>query len=81
MSGRRSESARRSRRRSRLTATAVVVAVPVQLILVPDGAALTDYATALVVLSTVVLAWVLRDRSAHPVPHPEDRTEHLDVGG
>jgi hypothetical protein len=34
-----------------------------------------------VVLSTVVLAWVLRDRSAHPVPHPEDRTEHMDVGG
>jgi hypothetical protein len=65
----------------RITVIAVVVAVLVQLILVPNVAALANYATALVVLSTVVLAWVLRDRSAHPVPHPEDRTEHMDVGG
>jgi hypothetical protein len=65
----------------RITVIAVVVAVVMQLILVPNVAAVKNYATALVVLATVVLAWVMRDRSAHPVPDPSNRAEHMDVAG
>ncbi|WP_219414509.1 hypothetical protein [Pseudonocardia nigra] len=49
----------------RITVIAVVVAAVMQLLLVPVLPALALFATALVVLVTMVLAWVLRDRTAH----------------
>jgi hypothetical protein len=52
----------------RITVIAIVTAVVVQLLLVPRLSALASYATALVVLVTMVLAWVTRDRSAHQTP-------------
>ncbi len=52
----------------RITVVALVVAVVVQLLVVPNVSAVTNFATALVVLATMVLAWVLRDRAAPGTP-------------
>lgn len=48
----------------RVTVVAVVVAAVTQLLLVPLVPALANFATAVVVLATMVLAWLLRSRSA-----------------
>jgi hypothetical protein len=47
----------------RITVIAVAVAVAVQLLVVPNLSAVENFATAVVVLLTMVLAWYLRDRS------------------
>jgi hypothetical protein len=50
----------------RITVIALVVAVVVQVVLVPLlGKTFGNFATAIVVLVTMVLAWMLRDRTAH----------------
>jgi len=54
----------------RIAVVALLVAVFVQLVLVPNVGAAKNYATALVVLATMVLAWFLRDRSAPVGPDP-----------
>jgi len=54
----------------RIAVVALVVAVIVQLVLVPNVGAVKNYATALVVLATMVLAWFLRDQSAPVDPDP-----------
>ena len=48
----------------RITVIAVAVAALVQLVLAPNMPALANYATALVVVTTMILGWYLRDRSA-----------------
>lgn len=59
----------------RVTVIAVVVAAMTQLLLVPTVPVLANFATALVVLATMILAWFLRNRSAHAPPPdaPESR--------
>ncbi len=52
----------------RIAAIALVIAVIVQLLVVPNVPALSNFATALVVVATMVAAWFLRDRTAHPDP-------------
>jgi hypothetical protein len=47
----------------RITVIAIAVAVAVQLLVVPRLSAVENFATAVVVLLTMVLAWYLRDRS------------------
>jgi hypothetical protein len=66
-------------KRPRIAVIALVVAAVVQLVLVPQFGALKNFATALVVLATMVLAWVLRDRSEHAQPHPESAEEHVEL--
>lgn len=57
----------------RITVIALAGATVVQLLLVPHLSALENFASAIVVLTTVVLAWVLRDRSEHGTPTSADR--------
>jgi hypothetical protein len=59
----------------RVTVIAVVVAAVTQLLLVPTVPVLANFATALVVLVTMILAWFLRNRSVqHPAPgRPETK--------
>lgn len=57
----------------RITVIALAGAAVVQLLIVPHLSALENFATAIVVLATMVLAWVLRDRSAHGTPAGADR--------
>lgn len=59
----------------RITVIALTAALVVQLLLVPQIAALSSFATALVVVTTMVLAWVSRDRSAHRTPDPTSSPE------
>lgn len=57
----------------RITVIALSGAVVVQLLIVPNFSAVENFATAIVVLATMVLAWVLRDRNAHSTPAGADR--------
>jgi hypothetical protein len=52
----------------RVTVIAVVVAAVTQLVLVTAVPAVANFATALVVLVTMILAWFLRNRAADPTP-------------
>ncbi|QVQ53492.1 hypothetical protein J4H86_07000 [Spiractinospora alimapuensis] len=56
----------------RITVIALVVALVIQVLLAPYlGQMFSNFATALVVLFTVVLSWLLRDRRGQTAPQPD----------